>query len=52
VRFLLPFDNFEPPVSPSDLRTYTKYRLDSLELFEARRLHIQDAISNGSCTPN
>ncbi|MET3206369.1 UNVERIFIED_ORG: hypothetical protein ABIB21_003191 [Arthrobacter sp. UYEF13] len=46
VRFLLPFDSFEP-VLPSDLPTYKRYRLDSLdslELFEARRLRILNAI--------
>jgi hypothetical protein len=44
VRFLLPFDNFESPVLPSDLPTYARYRLDRLELFEARRLRILNAI--------
>lgn len=44
VRFLLPFDNFESPALPSDLATYARYRLDSLELFEARRLRILKAI--------
>ena len=44
VRFLLPFDNFDSPVLPSDLLTYERYRLDSLELFEARRLRILDEI--------
>ena len=46
VRFLLPFDNFESPVLPSDLPTYARYRLESLDLFEARRLRILNAISN------
>uniref|UniRef100_UPI003F496865 DUF6994 family protein n=1 Tax=Paenarthrobacter ureafaciens TaxID=37931 RepID=UPI003F496865 len=44
VRSLLPFDNFESPVLPSDLPTYERYRLDSLKLFEARRLSILDEI--------
>lgn len=44
VRFLLPFENFESPHLPSDLQTYARYRLDSLELFEARRLRILNAI--------
>ena len=44
VRFLLPFDNFESRALPSDLPTYARYRLDSLELFEARRLRILEAI--------
>lgn len=46
VRFLLPFDNFESPALPCDLPTYARYRLDSLELFEARRLSILKAISS------
>lgn len=44
VRFLLPFDNFDSPALPSDLPTYARYRLDSLKLFEARRLSILDEI--------
>ncbi|WP_413250214.1 DUF6994 family protein [Sinomonas flava] len=40
VRFLLPFDDFQGPVLPSDLPTYERYRQDSLALFEARRLSI------------
>ena len=44
VRFLLPFDNFESPALPSELPTYARYRLDNLELFEARRLRILNAI--------
>ena len=44
VRFLLPFDDFGSPVLPSDLPTYERYRLDSLELFEARRLRILDEV--------
>lgn len=44
VRFLLPFDDFKSPALPSDLPTYARYRLESLELFEARRLRILDAI--------
>ena len=42
---LLPFDNFESPALPSDLPTYARYRLDSLELFQARRLRILNAIT-------
>jgi hypothetical protein len=45
VRFLIPFDNFALPALPSDLHAYAKYRADSLELFEARRLRILKAIS-------
>jgi hypothetical protein len=44
VRFLLPFDFFEP-VLPPDLPTYERYRLDSLKLFEARRQTILNATS-------
>ncbi|KRE78237.1 DUF6994 family protein [Arthrobacter sp. Soil763] len=44
VRFLLPFEDFESPALPSDLPTYARYRLDSLKLFEARRLRILKAI--------
>lgn len=44
VRFLLPFDNFESPALPSDLPTYARYRSDNLEMFEARRLRILNAI--------
>lgn len=43
VRFLLPFEDFNTPVLPTDLPTYARYRLDSLELFEARRLRILKA---------
>lgn len=46
VRFLLPFDGFEP-VLPTDLPIYERYRLDSLELFEARRLSILKEIKRG-----
>lgn len=45
VRFLLPFNDFQPPVLPADLPTYEQYRLDSLKLFEARRLRIANAIA-------
>lgn len=45
VRFLLPFDDFSASPLPQDLPTYEKYRLDSLAIFEARRLRILDAIS-------
>ncbi len=46
VRMLLPFnDDFTSPALPSDLQTYKRYRLDSLELFEARRLRILEATS-------
>ncbi|MEA5456814.1 hypothetical protein SPF06_18990 [Sinomonas sp. JGH33] len=44
MRFLLPFDDFEPPVLPSDLESYKRYRQDSLKLFEARRFSILDEI--------
>lgn len=44
VRFLLPFDDFKTRALPSDLQTYARYRLDSLEMFEARRLRILKAI--------
>lgn len=44
VRFLLPFENFDLLPLPSDLPTYARYRLDSLELFEARRLRILKAL--------
>lgn len=44
VRFLLPFDDFKSPALPSDLPTYARYRLESLELFEARRLRILNSI--------
>lgn len=50
VRILLPFDRVEPadpfelPVLPSDLPTYVRYLLESLELFEARRLRILNEI--------
>ncbi|WP_138413308.1 DUF6994 family protein [Sinomonas gamaensis] len=44
VRFLLPFNDFEPPVLPSDLPTYKRYRRDSLKLFKARRRSILDEI--------
>jgi hypothetical protein len=50
--FLLPFDDFQSPASPSDLPIYTRYRPDNLELFEARRLRIRAAIANSPCTPN
>jgi len=45
VRFVLPFDDFQSPPLPDDLPTYAKYRLNNLELFEARRLRILDAIA-------
>lgn len=45
VRFMLPFDDFASPPLPNDLPTYATYRLASLELFEARRLRILDAIA-------
>ncbi|MEJ1191874.1 hypothetical protein V9L17_01710 [Pseudarthrobacter sp. CCNWLW207] len=44
VRLLLPFDNSESPALPSDLPTYARYRLDSLKLFEARRLGFSNEI--------
>ena len=44
VRFLLPFDDFNGPALPADLPTYARYREDSLEMFEARRLRILNAI--------
>lgn len=45
VRFLLPFDNFKSPPLPSDVATYARYRLDNLELFEARRQRILNEIN-------
>lgn len=51
VRFLLPFDDFVAPPLPSDLPTYAKYRLDSLDLFEARRSRILDAIAAEGVRP-
>ena len=45
VKFLLPFDDFGPTPLPPDLDTYAQYQLDSLELFEARRLRIQGSFS-------
>ncbi|QQQ62644.1 DUF6994 family protein [Paenarthrobacter ureafaciens] len=51
VRFLLPFDNFMSSALPSDLPTYERYRLDSLNLFEARRLRILDEIKRRSELP-
>jgi len=45
VRFVLPFDDFQSPPLPNNLPTYAQYRLDSLKLFETRRLRILNAIS-------
>lgn len=44
VRFLPPFDNYESPALPFNLSTYERYRMDNLELFEARRLGILSEI--------
>jgi hypothetical protein len=45
VKMLLPFDDFGPSPLPADLETYAQYRLNNLELFEARRLRIRDFIA-------
>jgi hypothetical protein len=45
VKFLLPLNDFGPSPLPADLDTYAQYRLDNLQLFEARRRRIRDFIA-------
>lgn len=44
VKFFLPFDDFQSPPLPADLATYLEYRQGTLELFEARRHRILNAM--------
>jgi hypothetical protein len=45
VKMLLSFDDFGPSPLPTDLETDAQYRLDNLQLLEARRLRIRDFIA-------
>ena len=48
MKFFMPFDDFDPPWVPDDVRAYKEYRRRSIEFIEARNHRIKTSGIDGT----